>query len=132
MKRSIFFLLTIIALGVACKKGDSVPANDFTGKWKLAATKVSPGFYVNYWTPVSSSENQYVQFNSNGTVESNAYIFNKYNKYVIKDSVTITMSKSIDFQNFRYKFIALDTIVVSPSGPKMCVEGCEYKFARQK
>ena len=131
MRRSIFFLLAIIVLGIACKKGDNITATGFTGKWKLAATKISPGGPVN-WTPVSSNENQYVQFNSNGTVESNTYLFNKYNKYVIKDSVTVTMSKNDTIQNFRYKFTALDTIVVSPAGPIFCIEGCEYKFARQK
>lgn len=131
MKRSIFFLLAIIALSVACQKSDTLPATGFTGKWKLTAQKVSIGGPAN-WEPVSSSENQYVQFNSSGSVESNTYIFNKYNKYVIKDSVTLTLSKNDTIQNFRYKFTALDTIVVSPSGPIFCIEGCEFKFARQK
>ena len=131
MKRSILFLLAIIVLSVACQKSDTVPATGFTGKWKLAATKISPGGPVN-WTPVANNENKYVQFNSSGTIESNTDLFNKYNKYVIKDSVTVMVSKNDTIQNFRYKFTALDTIVVSPAGPIFCIEGCEFKFARQK
>ena len=137
MKRSIFFLLAIIALGVACQKvdnipveslknGDNVSATGFTGKWKLTATKISSGGPAN-WTPVASNENQYAQFNSDGTCN-----FGTYSKYVVKDTVTVTLSRNDTIQHYRYQFIKQDTLVMSPSGPIICIEECAIKFTRQK
>ena len=131
MKCSIFFLLAIIALGVGCKKGDNRPANTFVGKWKLTAQKISAGGPA-YWVAVSNNENNYVQFNNNGTFKSDAFLLYKYSKYTVKDSATVTMSKNDTIQNFSYQFKKQDTLLMSPAGPIFCFEGCTFKFVRQK
>jgi hypothetical protein len=125
MKRFALLFLTIALFTIACKKSKNTPVNSFTGKWKLAATKISPGVPVN-WTPVTNND-KYVQFNSSGTFESNTDYFKKYSKYTVKDSTTITLSKNDTIQNYLYQFIKQDTLIIR----MFCIEECAVKFVKQ-
>lgn len=101
--------------------------NTLTGKWKLAGSMVSAGGPM-YYVP-AANKNSYIQFNADYTLVGN--VFADYNYFKIKDSVTVTLTKAdkTSFENYRYSF-RNDTLVMSPSGPLFCIEGCSDLFVR--
>jgi hypothetical protein len=80
-----------------------------------------------YW--VKATNTTYAQFNTNGTLSGTA--FADFNQYVIKDSVTIMLTKAdkTQYENYRYK-IKGDSLTMSPNGPVYCIEGCAMQFIK--
>ena len=82
-----------------------------------------------YW--VKATDNKGVTFEDNGNLGGT--FFTDYNKYVVKDSVTIKMYASADttkYENYYYT-LKHDTLTVSPREPFMCIEGCSYLFVKK-
>lgn len=126
MKKLIkIFSVTLIIFICFCKKDSS--NTSLTGKWKETEYYLSIGG-PGSWMPFSSNTNYYVQFNSNGSIEGNA--FSGYISYTIKDSKTITLYKQDNtIENYSYS-IANGILQMSPIGPIVCTEGCGSRFTK--
>jgi hypothetical protein len=128
MKTHTLTLALLITLFAgACKKDNSAAGTTLTGKWKVTGHFISAGGPMYYMPEPAKADYDYVQFNTNGTVEG--AVFKDYLSYKLKDSITITFTKAdnITYQNYRYK-IQGDSLTMSPAGPIMCIEGCSIIF----
>jgi len=123
----VTFVLILIILA-ACKKENS--GSGIIGKWRLTAAFADPGNGRGVWVAIEKKGFyfDYVKFHSNGSLEST--IFTDYVTYKLKGSDTVTFSmKDNTIQHYQYT-IKNDTMVMSPAGPIMCIEGCGMMFAR--
>jgi len=129
MKTQITALVLILALFfIACKK-EEIPNDSIIGKWRSSESLADIGNGKGKWEPVSD-KSLYVNFKENGILESP--VFPTYTRYTLLDSVTISLIKSDNtYQNYRY-YLVNDQLVMSPSYPIQCTEGCGSKFVRVK
>jgi hypothetical protein len=131
MKTLTFTLLLFAGLFLITCKKDNSGGNDntLTGKWKLTETLDDPGNGSGKWMAVPQKANyDYVTFNSSGKLGGT--VFSTDVTYALKDSITLTFtSKDGVLQNYRYS-IKNGTLVMSPAGPIMCIEGCGIKFIK--
>lgn len=128
MKRLTYIFLAIVLFTAACKKGDIDPSIPLVGKWKAAEYYYSIGG-PGVWTAVP--EHKYLRFFSNGILQTDYY--SDCSNYVIKDSVKVTLynDQKTKPQEFAY-LIKKDTLIMNPSAPFICIEGCATKFVREK
>jgi len=135
MKYLACFLSALVILSTsACKKdGGTANANALKanailqGKWKVIGNMISSGGPM-YFVP--DNGNHYVEFNANGAMSGPA--FPDFTHYAIKDSVTLNMTKTdkTTYENY-YFTIKIDTLTLSPTGPLVCVEGCDVKLVKE-
>jgi hypothetical protein len=127
-----FFSLVIISAISSCQKADvTTEAKDIklTGKWMLVSRFISAG-PPGEWYNVPANANNYVEFKADGNLTGNQ--FTEYSTYAVKDSITVTLTKSNSnvIQNYSYK-IDGNFLTLSPAGPIFCIEGCATKYIRQ-
>jgi len=122
--KTTFLIIALVAVIAACKKEGKGPTT-LAGKWKLDANLISIGGPP-YWVKENSQPALYVQFNNNGSVNSN--IFQEYPSYQIKDSVTVTLLSPSNSIHFRYR-LRKDSLYLSPADV-LCIEGCAMRFLR--
>jgi hypothetical protein len=124
---SALFIIGIIVAG--CTKQGATPNASLTGKWRFVGSRQSSGGPT-YWVPATSSNN-YLELRANGTMEWT--VGDEYKKYVLTDSVTLTMTHAdgSNYQNYYYK-IKGDSLGISPIEPIRCYEGCSEHFVKVK
>jgi hypothetical protein len=132
MKTLSFILLLFLGLFlITCKKDNSgVVDNTLTGRWKLTETyaSIGGGNGTENYVPVSKTNQDYIIFNTNGTLNGTA--FPNEVSYVLKDSVTIAItSKDNSVENYRYS-IKNGVLQMSPARPIFCIEGCGQRFSK--
>lgn len=132
MKKSLQVLSTLfvfLLLFASCDKENvKLDAENLTGKWRLSAYLADIGDGKGKWKAVSNKDVRYVDFKADGGLAGDA--FEGYISYVIKDSVTITMThKNQSIQNYTYGFED-GKLSMSPAGPIMCIEGCGTRFEK--
>ena len=91
MKKTAFIAI-ICSLVIACSK-DSPVGPSLTGKWQLTAIFLQPTG-VGSWYTEDSIPPDYVQFNTDGTLNMSPYVsslFGSPSKYKISSDSTITM-----------------------------------------
>ena len=99
------------------------------GKWKLSETFDDPGNGNEKWNKVVHTLNQYTQFHKHGQMDGNYF---KDARYKVKDSITLAIKladKTI--QEYRFK-IHDQTLIMSPSKPILCHEGCSMKYIKME
>ena len=117
----------IILLLSACRKETFKGNATLSGQWKLIQTLADPGDGSGTWQPAQNVTTT-VQFNSDGTLGGTAFPI--YNKYAVKDSVTLVFTQPDNtIQNFRYS-IHHDSLTMSPDGPIRCYEACGERFKK--
>jgi hypothetical protein len=131
MKYLITTLFVAIIIQIsACKKNNDAKIIDkpLTGKWQLSRNLISSGGPT-YW--VKATNVNYALFNTNGTLEGTA--FGEFKRYMVKDSVTLTLTTEdkTQYENYRYK-IKGDSLTMAPAGPTLCIEGCAIQFVKVK
>ncbi len=136
MKNIIYALFAIaILFTYSCK--DTAIHSPLIGKWRVVGYSSSSGGPQVY-TPVDKGTNQYVQFNENGMYRSSVNKY--YASYSIQDHKTITITYDDSapdyYTNYKYKTYYLsygfrnDTLLMSPAGPVVCIEGCSTRYVR--
>jgi hypothetical protein len=131
MKNLTSLLLSgLCLLSAACKK-DNTPTS-VVGKWQLTENFLSiggPGF----WRPVTDKKLQeVVEFKADGVYSSN--LVPAFNRYQIADSVTLVLYSSVNKLQPRYTYrykIADQSLVLTPTAPIVCYEGCAAKYRKQ-
>ena len=129
-KFAYLLLLGVCLLSAACKKQNTSPA--IVGKWQLTEKYLSiggPGF----WQPVTDKNLQEViEFKADGAYSSN--LVPEFNRYQIADSVTLVLYSSVNKSQPRYSYrykIADESLVLTPTAPNVCIEGCAAKYSKQ-
>lgn len=128
MKHLITLLIGIVIIqNLGCKKENTSAASEsLNGKWKIARRFISTGG-PGQW--VEANSNDYIIFNSNGKVSGTVYP--QFTRYVLKDSVTMTLKNADNSQYENYKYKIKDSLLnMSPAGPIMCTEGCTDQFVK--
>jgi hypothetical protein len=134
MKNFVYFFSMVILIAIgSCQKGDVIPeVKDVTliGNWKAVSNYMSAGG-PGEWHDVPADKKLYLEFKADGTLKGDD-LASYYATYVVKDSVTVTLTKSNSnvIQNYRYK-IEGNFLTLSPAGPIFCIEGCATKYIRQ-
>lgn len=136
MKNSISLL--IILLFTSCTNGDNfdnVPLNvgDIVGTWQMNGFKISAGGPLpDDFTPFEG-ETRFV-FELDGSYsflqenEHEPYYSGRFN--LVEDELVLEPD---DGDVNRYSFyieLSKDTMVLSPTGPTICIEGCLYRYVR--
>ena len=129
--RYLIIALSLIVLiqFSACKKDATSKPKTLTGTWTLSRSLISSGGPT-YWVPAANN-NDYIQFKANGTVAGT--ILTDYSVYVIKDSVTLTVTSAdkSKYEDYRYRLTS-DSLTMSPIGPTICIEGCAIQLVKAK
>jgi hypothetical protein len=131
MKNLVYLLgLTVICLITSCEKTGVDPDVNLIGNWKAVSHYMSAGG-PGEWHALPADSEIYLEFKADGTLKGDD-LASEYATYVVKDSVTLTLTKknSDVIQNYRYK-IEGNFLTLSPAGPIFCIEGCATKYAKR-
>ncbi|MEO6454292.1 MAG: hypothetical protein ABIN97_09480 [Ginsengibacter sp.] len=124
MKPIILLTFCLIIFVIACKKSTTYN-NTFIGKWKLVETLSDPGDGSGQWQPVATGTYEFIQFNTDSTIQSNKYT--DFKKYRVPDSVRIEFIRSDGTVfGYRYKFNQASLEINPP-----CIEPCGARFIKQ-
>lgn len=129
MKKIIFVLATVmIVIIFGCNK--SAPKNNsIHGKWMLTEYYVDPGNGSGTWKNADISDPNYLEFKSNGSLESNKGVFKNYNHYDILNDSVFEFHSSTPGNSLKSKYF-LTSGLLSIYPP--CIEGCGFKYKTVK
>jgi len=128
MKSKILFLF-LLGILVSCSDNEN-QNEELVGKWKLTETLVDPGDGSGTFQPVNS--NKTIQFNSDGTLNSNSYLCNMFSianeassgKFNITEHTIFSLSCNPQLTlNYR---IENNELIIDYS----CFEGCAEKYIK--
>lgn len=119
-------LATFLIICLSFKQENSLKAKFLLGKWRPYQEYGSDGVHPGRWGK-SSDTAKYVKFKKHGRI-SGTY-FTDALEYRLKDSVTIAILYKDRVQEYRFK-IDKRTLVISPSKPNYCDEGCAIKLVK--
>jgi hypothetical protein len=125
---NILLILAVILTSAACKK-DAIDSNSaLLGKWKLIQTSYSIGGPQITVDVPEKADHDYVQFDKSGKLSGT--IFKEYERFTIKDSISIIVYKKDDTQQNYSAIITNGKLRLSPAGPIFCTEGCSQTFVK--
>jgi hypothetical protein len=131
MKNLVYLLcMGVICFITSCERTDVDPDSNLIGNWKAVSHYMSSGG-PGEWHDLPADSKRYLEFKTDGTLNGND-LASEYATYVVKDSVTLTLTKknSDVIQNYRYK-IEGRYLYLSPAGPIYCIEGCSTKYFKR-
>lgn len=130
--KTVTLLVLTISLAIACSKDNNKPAGTgYIGKWKLIATKVSPGPLVTEWTEVKDSKEVIEWVDSARFVDREKQVRN-YRIYPFpgQDTTAVMMKSWVrgttDTATSFFDIFNKDTLILDG----YCIEGCQWKYKR--
>ncbi|WP_299535995.1 lipocalin family protein [Ulvibacterium sp.] len=135
MKR---YLILVFSLLLSCEDDSNkeltlLETNGLIGSWKLVETYLDPGGGGIDWNTVDNGD--IFKFDDDGKYRrTNTFenIFNSSGDYVFEEGL-LELSYTNDGEEMEENFsvqMSEDTMVLSPAGPRFCIEACLYRYKR--